>query len=247
MLIQLQNVSKIYRAGSVEVQALREVNLSVRRGEFVAIVGQSGSGKTTLLDILGCLSRPTKGEYWLEGRPVGSLNDGDLALVRNRHMGFVFQTFNLLPRKTALQNVELPLQYAAVRVKERRQRALEVLRLVGLEDRMAHWPNQLSGGQQQRVAIARALVNRPTLLLADEPTGSLDSRSGAEILRILQDLHRKGQTILLVTHERMLAEAAERVIALRDGQVMADERTEEHLQAFAVTRSVPAGLKENER
>ncbi len=247
MLIQLQNVSKSYRTGSVEVPALRHVDLSVRRGEFVAIIGQSGSGKTTLLDILGCLSRPTRGEYRLEGRPVSSLSDSELALVRNRHMGFIFQTFHLLPRKTALQNVELPLQYASVPGEERRRRAQEVLRMVGLEDRMTHRSNQLSGGQQQRVAIARALVNRPTLLLADEPTGSLDSQSGEDILNILRDLHRKGQTILLVTHERMLAEAAERIITLRDGHVIADEAGDGNHQDLAAAKGYYTGAGEDGR
>ena len=224
MLIRLEHVGKTYRSGLLDVQALRDITFAVHRGEFVAIVGQSGSGKTTLLDILGCLSRPTEGRYVFDGRPVDALNDGMLAEIRNRSIGFIFQSFHLLPRKTALQNVEMPLQYAGIPAAERRQRALESLQQVGLADRIAHHPNQLSGGQQQRVAIARALVNRPALLLADEPTGSLDSRSGQEILEILRALHRGGQTVLLVTHERLLAEAADRIITLSDGRIRSDER-----------------------
>jgi putative ABC transport system ATP-binding protein len=226
MLIRLQKIGKTYRTGAEGVRALRDVDLSIERGEFVAIVGPSGCGKTTLLDIVGCLSRPTAGEYWLDERPVNSLNDRELAAVRNRQIGFVFQTFHLLPRKTALHNVELPLQYAGVPPAQRRRRALDTLRLVGLEDRVEHEPSQLSGGQQQRVAIARALVNQPALLLADEPTGSLDSRSGQEILDILHDLNRQGQTIVLITHARELAETVERVVTLRDGQIMTDQRRE---------------------
>lgn len=222
-LIRLDHVGKVYRTGSLEVRALHNVDLRIARGEFVALIGQSGSGKTTLLDILGCLSRPTTGTYWLNGRSVGSLGDADLATIRNQQVGFVFQGFHLLPRKTALMNVELPLQYRGVTPGERRRRARDVLEEVGLGDRMHHLPNQLSGGQQQRVAIARALVNRPTLLLADEPTGSLDSRSGEEILQLLRRLNQGGQTILLVTHARELAEIARRLITLRDGEIVSDE------------------------
>ncbi|MBI4400911.1 MAG: ABC transporter ATP-binding protein [Nitrospirae bacterium] len=227
MLIQLQQVGKTYHTGAVAVRALHGVDLAIERGEFVAILGQSGSGKTTLLDILGCLSRPTEGEYRLDERPVGSLSDPELASIRNRRIGFIFQSFHLLPRKTALHNVELPLQYAGVTAEERRRRALETLRMVGLEDRVDHFPNQLSGGQQQRVAIARALVNQPSLLLADEPTGSLDSRSGQEILDLLHTLHGQGQTILLVTHARELTTRAGRVVTLHDGQIISDERADE--------------------
>jgi putative ABC transport system ATP-binding protein len=229
MLLRLEQIGKTYRTGVLQIQALRDINLTVREGEFLAIVGQSGSGKTTLLDILGCLSRPTTGQYWLDDLLVSSLNDGDLAAIRNRKIGFIFQSFHLLPRKTALENVELPLQYAAVPANARRARALETLCRVGLEARIEHRPNQLSGGQQQRVAIARALVNRPAILLADEPTGSLDTQSGQEILDILRELHRQGQTILLVTHERELAAAAERVVTLRDGRVVSDETRENGL------------------
>ncbi|MFQ5992368.1 MAG: ABC transporter ATP-binding protein [Nitrospiraceae bacterium] len=225
-MIRLEHIGKTYRTGGGDVQALQDIDFSVNPGELVAIVGQSGGGKTTLLDILGCLSRPTDGEYWLEGRAVASLSDKELATVRNRKIGFVFQTFHLLPRKTALQNVELPLQYAGIPEPERQLRAMEMLRLVGLQDRMQHHPTQLSGGQQQRVAIARALVNGPAILLADEPTGNLDSRSGLEILQILERFHRAGQTILLVTHERELAERAERVVTLRDGRILSNERVQ---------------------
>ena len=222
-LIRLEQVGKIYTSGSLEVHALQDMDLSIQRGEFVAIIGQSGSGKTTLLDVLGCLSRPTSGTYWFNGRAVDSLNETELASIRNREMGFIFQSFHLLPRKTALLNVELPLQYAAVPAGKRRRRALHLLRLVGLEDRIAHLPNQLSGGQQQRVAIARALANRPALLLADEPTGSLDSQSGRDILNLLHRLNQTGQTVLLVTHARELAEVANRLVMLRDGKVISDE------------------------
>ncbi len=223
-LIRLDHVGQVYRNGSLEVRALNNVELRIAQGEFVALIGQSGSGKTTLLDIIGCLSRPTTGTYWLNGRSVGSLSDGDLAAIRNQQVGFIFQSFHLLPRKTALMNVELPLQYRGVAPSERHRRASEILRDVGLEDRMHHLPNQLSGGQQQRVAIARALVNRPALLLADEPTGSLDSRSGEEILHLLRRLNQGGQTILLVTHARELAEIAGRLITLRDGEIISDEQ-----------------------
>jgi putative ABC transport system ATP-binding protein len=224
MLIQLEGVGKTYRSGVLDVCALEGLSLTIARGEFMAIVGQSGSGKTTLLDILGCLSRPTTGRYLFDGRAVESLDDEALAAVRNRLIGFVFQSFHLLPRKTALQNVELPLQYAGVPADQRQARALEALRRVGLADRVLHRPNELSGGQQQRVAIARALVNRPALLLADEPTGSLDTRSGQEILNILTALHHEGQTVVLVTHERRLAEAADRIVTLSDGRIVSDER-----------------------
>jgi ABC-type lipoprotein export system ATPase subunit len=224
MLVRLERIGKTYRSGALAVPALKDVSLVIERGEFLAIIGQSGSGKTTLLDILGCLSRPTEGQYWLASRPVASLSDQELAAVRNRQMGFIFQSFHLLPRKTALQNVELPLQYAGLPAEERRRRALEILEQVGLGDRITHHPNQLSGGQQQRVAIARALVTRPALLLADEPTGSLDSRSGQEIIDMLQALHRDGQTIVLVTHARELARMADRIVTLSDGQVVSDER-----------------------
>ena len=222
-IIELTQLGKTYRSGSVEVHALRHVDLTIRQGEFVAIIGQSGSGKTTLLDILGCLSRPTSGSYKLVGHPVDTLTDSELARVRKEQMGFIFQNFHLLPRKTALLNVELPLQYAGVPGRARRARALDLLAQVGLTDRVGHLPTQLSGGQQQRVAIARALANRPTLLLADEPTGSLDSKSGEDILGLLRRVNQKGPTILLVTHSRELAETADRVVTLRDGHIIGDE------------------------
>ncbi len=224
LLIHLEKVEKTYRTGAIHVQALKNVDLSIEEGEFVAIIGQSGSGKTTLLDILGCLSQPSSGTYRLGGRSIGALRDTELAAVRNQKMGFIFQSYHLLPRKTALMNVELPMQYAGLPAADRRRRAVEILDTVGLKDRLHHLPNQLSGGQQQRVAIARALANRPTLLLADEPTGSLDSRSGQEILNLLARLNQEGQTVLLVTHARELAEVAGRLITLRDGEIISDEQ-----------------------
>lgn len=227
MLIRLDKVAKIYRMGEVEIQALRDMSFEIAKGEFVAIIGPSGSGKTTLLDILGCLSRPTDGEYFLDGVNVKELSDRGLASLRNKKIGFVFQTFHLLSRTTALQNVELPLFYAGVRKKERVERAKEALRIVGLEDRISHRPNQLSGGQQQRVAIARALANNPSMILADEPTGNLDSRSGREIVGVFASLHTKGHTILLVTHDPELARYAQRKITLRDGTVVSDVKGED--------------------
>jgi len=224
MLIHLEQVSKVYRAGQVDVRALAGVSLSIERGEFVAIVGQSGSGKTTLLDILGCLSRPTEGTYRLDGKVVSTLPDTELTTIRNRRIGFVFQTFHLLPRKTALENVELPLLYAGFSREEQQTRAREVLGQVGLNDRMTHYTNQMSGGQQQRVAIARALVNTPDILLADEPTGNLDSRSGHDILEIFHQLHKNGQTIIMITHDHQIAGEADRHITLADGLVISDDR-----------------------
>ena len=223
-LIEVRQLGKTYRSGSVEVHALRQIDLTIRQGDFVAIIGQSGSGKTTLLDILGCLSRPTSGSYHLEGHPVETLHDAALARVRQEQVGFIFQNFHLLPRKTAFMNVELPLQYAGVTARERRSRTLDLFAQVGLTDRLEHLPSQLSGGQQQRVAIARALANRPTLLLADEPTGSLDSKSGQDILTLLRHVNRTGTTIVLVTHSKELAETADRVITLRDGTIVGDEQ-----------------------
>ena len=218
MLIRLHNIGKTYRTGGGDVQALQGIDLSIERGEFAAIIGQSGSGKTTLLDILGCLSQPTEGDYWLDDRAVGSLSDRELAVVRNQQIGFIFQIFHLLPRKSALHNVELPLQYAGIPAQERRRRAIETLRLVGLQDRLAHWPNQLSGGQQQRVAIARALVNRPAILLADEPTGSLDQEHAEETLERLLELQRlKSTALVLVTHNLTLARRMDRSLALEHG------------------------------
>ncbi len=218
-VIQVREITKIYRMGAVEVPALRGVSFDVTRGELIAIMGPSGSGKSTLMNILGCLDRPTAGEYLLDGQLVSQLNDDQLAGIRNRKVGFVFQSFNLLPRMTALANVELPLRYAGM-LSGTREKAQAALEAVGLGDRLMHKPNELSGGQQQRVAIARALVNNPAIILADEPTGNLDTRSGQEIMGLLVTLNRdQGTTIVLVTHDPEIAAYAERVIHIRDGQI----------------------------
>ena len=222
-LIAMHDISKVYHAGEVSVHALTKIEITIEKGEFVAIVGQSGSGKTTLLDILGCLGQPTEGEYWLDGQHVGLLSDEDLTTIRNQKIGFVFQIFHLLSRKTALENVQLPLQYAGLSMAEQRKGAADMLKRVGLDDRMQHFPTQLSGGQQQRVAIARALVNEPAILLADEPTGNLDSRTGQEVMAMFGQLHQEGQTIILITHDQSVAQAATRRIVLSDGQVVSDE------------------------
>lgn len=221
-IIRTEGLTKHYVLGAETVRAVRGVDLLIRRGEFVAVMGPSGSGKSTLMNMIGCLDTPTDGKYWLNNQLVSELTDDDLARVRNRQIGFVFQTFNLLPRATAAHNVELPLIYAGVSSKERRRRAEEKLALVGLKDRMEHKPPELSGGQRQRVAVARALVNEPALLLADEPTGNLDSVTSADIMRQLNDLNKQGQTIVLVTHEHDIAEHAKRQIHLKDGFVERD-------------------------
>jgi len=223
MIIQIDNLYKIYRNGSMEVTALRDVSFSVRVTEFVAIMGQSGSGKSTLMNILGCLDTPSAGMYYLDGEDVSRLSGKYLAGIRNRKIGFVFQSYNLLPRLNALQNVELPMIYAGVKAKKRRQIALEALERVGLTARVHHKPSELSGGQKQRVAIARALVNEPAILLADEPTGNLDSRSGEEIMGIFQRLNHEGVTIVMVTHEPDIAEHTKRIVAFKDGRIIRDE------------------------
>jgi len=223
MLIDMKNLTKIYQLGQVEVPALRGIDLEIDQNEYVAIMGPSGSGKSTLMNIVGCLDTPSDGQYTLGGEDVSALDDDELSAIRNRRIGFVFQTFNLLPRATALHNVELPLIYSGLNQSERRERAEEALDRVGLSDRMKHKPNELSGGQRQRVAIARALVSNPSLILADEPTGNLDSKTGEEIIDVMNQLHGQGNTIVLVTHEEYIAENAKRIIRLRDGLIERDE------------------------
>jgi putative ABC transport system ATP-binding protein len=218
-LIEMTDLTRVYQLGPQEIYALRGVDLVIETGEYVAIMGPSGSGKSTIMNIIGCLDRPTAGRYLLDGIPVESMDDDELAAIRNKKIGFVFQTFNLLARTTALQNVELPLVYAKIPRYERRQMAEEALAAVGLGDRMHHQPNELSGGQRQRVAIARALVNKPSLLLADEPTGNLDSQTGREILDLFHELHSRGNSIIMVTHEDDVAHEAKRIIHIRDGKV----------------------------
>ncbi len=222
MLIDLKDIWRTYFVGGETVHALSGVNLTIDKGEWVAIIGQSGSGKSTLMNVIGCLDTPSRGEYHLNGRDVAHMPDDDLAGVRNREIGFIFQNFQLLPRETALANVELPLVYRGMRSKERREKAMGALRQVKLQDRMMHRPNELSGGQRQRVAIARALASEPSLLLADEPTGNLDSATGEEIIRLFDELHNAGHTIVLVTHEPKLAARCPRAVRLSDGNVIAD-------------------------
>jgi len=222
-LIELRDIKKIYRMGSQEVRALDGITLNIFPNEYVAIMGPSGSGKSTMMNIVGCLDTPSSGDYILNGQNVSEMADDELAAVRNREIGFVFQTFNLLPRVNCLQNVELPLIYAGIRKARRREMAAESLENVGLGDRMDHKPNELSGGQRQRVAVARALVNNPSILLADEPTGNLDSRTGQEILQLFEALYRRGNTLLVVTHEEDIARHARRIIRLRDGLIEIDE------------------------
>ncbi len=223
-LIKMRGIWKTYKMGNQELHALRDVSFDVRQGDYLAIIGPSGSGKSTLMNLIGCLDSPTKGEYWINGEQVAEMTDDELARIRNKEIGFVFQTFNLLSRATALHNVELPLIYAGLGSAERHEKAVEALNSVELSDRITHRPNELSGGQRQRVAIARALVNHPSILLADEPTGALDTSTSAEIMLLFERLHAEGNTIIVVTHEKEVAERAHRVISIRDGEIEKDER-----------------------
>ncbi len=238
-LIQIEHLTKVYKLGEVDVHALRGISVNVLRGEFVAIMGASGSGKSTFMNILGCLDTPTKGSYILEGIDVGKLSRDELALIRNKKIGFVFQGFNLLSRTSALENVELPLFYGPTSTKVRKEKAIEALERVGLGDRIHHYPNQLSGGQQQRVAIARSLVNDPSIILADEPTGNLDSRTSVEVMDIFQELNNNGITIILVTHEPDIAQFAKRHIVFRDGKIRADKVNSKPKIASEVIKELP--------
>jgi len=236
LIIDIKNIIKTYHVGEIDVHALRDVDLKVEPGEFVAIMGASGSGKSTLMNLIGCLDQPTSGEYILDGKPIKALSKNDYANIRNQKIGFVFQGFNLLPRTSALENVELPLLYDRKRrIADPKKAAMEALERVGLVDRMDHEPNQLSGGQKQRVAIARALVNKPSILLADEPTGNLDSRTSVEVMAVFQDLNNQGITVLLVTHEHDLSKYAKRIIELEDGRVRKDSLVHGRLIASAIT------------
>jgi len=237
-MIHIEKLWKIYKNGSISVEALRGIDLHVDKGEFVAIMGPSGSGKSTLMNILGCLDRMTSGIYMLNDINVSNLSDYELAKIRNGQIGFVFQTFNLLPRMSALKNVELPMIYAGVPAKKRREKAIEALSKVDLLERMNHKPNEMSGGQRQRVAIARALVNNPSILLADEPTGNLDSKSGEEIMNVFQKLNNEGVTIVLVTHETDIARHTNRIVTFRDGLIISDERVENPLNAESILNSM---------
>lgn len=237
-MIHMENLWKVYKTGTISVEALKGIDFSVDEGEFVSIMGPSGSGKSTLMNIIGCLDKMTKGVYRLNNIDISRLSDFDLAKIRNSSIGFVFQTFNLLPRMTALKNVELPMIYAGVPARKRYDKAMEALRKVDLIDRKDHKPNELSGGQRQRVAIARALVNNPSILLADEPTGNLDSKSGEEIMAVFQSLNREGVTIVLVTHEPDIAKHTKRVVTLRDGKILNDEQVKNSLDAESILNSL---------
>jgi putative ABC transport system ATP-binding protein len=238
-ILRVEEVHKYYQLGETRLHALRGINVSVESQAFIAIMGSSGSGKSTFMNILGCLDRPTSGRYFLEGTDVSSLDKRQLAGIRNSKLGFVFQGFNLLPRTSALENVQLPTLYTKIDKLERSKRATEALALVGLADRSRHFPSQLSGGQQQRVAIARALVNRPTILLADEPTGNLDSRTAVEIMEVFQHLNEQGLTIVLVTHEPDIAQFAKRIIVFRDGKIRKDEEVKDRPRASEVLQAMP--------
>jgi putative ABC transport system ATP-binding protein len=246
-VIHIERVTKIYQTGDITVHALRNLSLSVRHGEFVAIMGPSGSGKSTLMNIIGCLDRPTKGQYLLEGTDVSTMGKAALADTRNKRVGFVFQSFNLVARTSAIENVELPLLYAGIGAAERQRRSREALAEVGLSDREKNMPSQLSGGQQQRVALARALVNNPSIILADEPTGALDTRTSVEVMGIFQRLNReKGLTIIIVTHEPDVARYAERIVTVRDGRISSDERVAERSIASEVLKTLPVVTAESD-
>ncbi|SMP56064.1 putative ABC transport system ATP-binding protein [Anoxynatronum buryatiense] len=225
-MIRIEDLSKVYDTGAVQVHALRNVSLSIEKGDFVAIMGQSGSGKSTLMNIIGCLDRPTKGLYQLDGMTISEMESSELSSIRNKKIGFVFQSFNLIPRTSSLKNVELPMIYAKIGKKERRERAIELLEKVGLGERLHHMPNEISGGQKQRIAIARALANKPAIILADEPTGNLDTSSSEEIMNIFTELNKEGATVIVVTHEDSIAEYTKRIIRFRDGQMIEDRRRE---------------------
>jgi putative ABC transport system ATP-binding protein len=239
-IIQIQDLTRVYQMGKTEVRALNGVSFEVEENEYIAIMGPSGSGKSTLMNMIGCLDTPSSGEYILNGNRVSELDDSELAQVRNREIGFVFQTFNLLPRTDCLRNVELPLIYAGVKSSDRKRKATETLNKVGLGDRLDHKPNELSGGQRQRVAIARALVNDPSIMLADEPTGNLDTKTGEEIMILFEELYRAGNTIIVVTHENDIAEHARRIIRLRDGMIEVDEKVKKPVLANANLELQPA-------